>query len=82
MKLLLTPGYGGEVTREEIHYIKTALKASPMLRRRWGFRTSRINDQAIRKVALEGVDHAQKSPETTLIGSKHICKKGGPIKDG
>ena len=60
---LLTPGWGGELTPDELVYIKSRLKESPELRRRWGFTTTRISDAMIRKVALDGVDQGQNSTE-------------------
>lgn len=60
---LLIPGWAGELTPEELALLRAVLKRKPALRRRWGFKTSRISDAEIRKVALEGVDDPQKSTE-------------------
>lgn len=78
MNRLLEPGYGGDLSLSEVVYIKVHLKASPTLRRRWGFRTSRISDQAIRKVAREGVDHAQ-NPLRRHFKARIISRKKGGI---
>jgi hypothetical protein len=37
---LLEPGWAGELSPDEFAYIKSQLKQSPSLKRRWGFRPS------------------------------------------
>ena len=54
---LLEPGWAGELDSVELEYIKSHLKQSPLLRRRWGFRPSakRFSESRIRAVAMDGV---------------------------
>ena len=54
---LRIPGWAGELDRAELAYIKSQLKQSPALRRRWGFRPSakRLSDARIRAVAMNGI---------------------------
>ena len=39
-KRLLEPGWAGELSPDELAYIKAELRQSASLRRRWGFRPS------------------------------------------
>ena len=59
---LLEPGWAGELDGVELEYIKSELRKSPSLRRRWGFRPSakRFSDSRIRDVAMNGVCRRQK----------------------
>lgn len=59
---LLEPGWAGELDAVEFEYIKSQLKQSPSLRRRWGFRPSakRLSESRIRDVAMYGVSRKQK----------------------
>ena len=54
---LLEPGWAGELTPDELAYIKSQLKDSRSLRRRWGFRPSakRFSESRVRAVAGDGV---------------------------
>ncbi len=54
---LLEPGYGGELTPGEFGYLKSELRRSASLRRKWGFRPSakRLNEKRIRAVARDGL---------------------------
>lgn len=54
---LLEPGWAGELDDVELEYIKSHLKQSASLRRRWGFRPSakRFSESHIRAVAMDGV---------------------------
>jgi len=56
-KRLLEPGRAGELNPDELAYIKSELKQSPSLRRRWGFRPSarRLSESRIRAVANDGL---------------------------
>ena len=61
---LLEPEWAGELDRAELAYIKSQLKQSPALRRRWGFRPSakRLSEAKIRAVAMNGIQrHARES---------------------
>jgi len=57
MKKLLEPGWAGELSPEELAYIKRQLKQSPSLKRRWGFRPSakRFPENKIRVIARDGI---------------------------
>ena len=54
---LIKPGWAGELGKDELAYIKSRLKKSPSLKRRWGFRPSakRFSDDHIRAVARDGL---------------------------
>ncbi|MFH1483111.1 MAG: hypothetical protein ABIG98_02480 [Chloroflexota bacterium] len=56
-KRLLEPGWVGNVSPDELAYIKTQLRQSASLRRRWGFRPSarRLSESRIRAVARDGL---------------------------
>jgi hypothetical protein len=59
---LLEPGWAGEIDSVELEYIKSNLRQSRSLRRRWGFRPSakRFSERRIREVAMWGVSKRQK----------------------
>ena len=59
---LLEPGWAGELDDVELEYIKSHLKQSPSLRRRWGFRPSakRFAESRIRVVAMDGVSASKR----------------------
>jgi len=59
---LLEPGWAGELDDVELEYIKSELRKSPSLRRKWGFRPSakRLSEGRIRDVAMNGVRRSQK----------------------
>ena len=61
-KKLLEPGWAGELKPCELAYIKSQLKLSPSLRRRWGFRPSakRLSERHIRAVARDGLSAIKK----------------------
>lgn len=54
---LLEPGWAGELDPDELAYLKSQLRRSPSLRRRWGFRPSakRLSEDRIRAVARNGL---------------------------
>jgi len=56
-KNLLEPGWAGELDPHELAFIKSKLRQSPSLRRRWGFRPSakRLSEKRIRAVARDGL---------------------------
>jgi len=56
-KKLLIPGWGGELDPVELDYIKSQLRQSPSLKRRWGFRPSarRFSESRIRAIARDGL---------------------------
>jgi hypothetical protein len=53
---LLEPGWAGELDPDELAFIKSKLRQSASLRRRWGFRPSakRLSEKRIRAVARDG----------------------------
>jgi len=59
---LLIPGWAGELRPDEFAYIKSQLRTSASLRRRWGFRPSakRFSESRIRQVAMYGLNREQK----------------------
>ena len=73
---LLQPGWAGDLSSEELAFIKSKLKADRRLRARWGLGrgTGRLNDEMIRKVAMDGVQN---------IASKGLrCHVQLPVKNG
>lgn len=58
---LLESEWAGELDAVELEYIKSRLKQSPSLRRRWGFRPSakRLSDGRIRAIAMYGISRKQ-----------------------
>ena len=56
-KRLLEPGWAGELDPDELAYVKSELRQSASLRRRWGFRPSarRLSESRIRAVARDGL---------------------------
>lgn len=54
---LLEPAWAGELDNVELEYIRSKLRQSPSLRRRWGFRPTakRLSEDRIRAVAMNGV---------------------------
>lgn len=51
---LLIPNWGGELTKEEVAYIKASIKSDRKLRTAWGFirgRGYKVSDDAIRERA-------------------------------
>jgi len=59
---LLEPGWAGDLDNVELEYVKSELRRSPSLRRRWGFRPSakRLSESRIRAVAMDGVSRKTK----------------------
>jgi hypothetical protein len=54
---LLEPGWAGKLDPDELAYLRSQLRRSPSLRRRWGFCPSakRISEDRIRVVARNGL---------------------------
>ena len=59
---LLEPGYAGELSPDEFSYVKSELRKSSALRRKWEFRPSakRLNEKRIREVARKGFSDKQR----------------------
>jgi len=61
-KKLIVPGWAGELDAVELVYIKSQLRQSPSLKRRWGFRPTarRLSEKRIRTIAIDGVSTNKK----------------------
>ena len=59
---LLEPGWAGELKPYELAYIRSRLRVSPSLKRRWGFKPSakRLSEKRIRSVATDGLSPQSK----------------------
>ena len=75
-KKLLEPGWAGGLSPDEFTYIKSQLKKSPSLKRRWGFKPSakRLSDSRIRSVARNGLSTNRK-PVLALVAIKEPSDK-------
>jgi len=75
---LLQPGWAGELTPDEFTYIKSQLKQSPSLKRRWGFRPSakRLSEAHIRAMAMNGLSANERGISASLVGEE----RRAPIK--
>ena len=53
---ILKPGWAGELSPKELEYVKSQLRQSPSLKRKWGFRPSakRLSEGRIRAIARGG----------------------------
>jgi len=69
---LLEPGWAGELKPYELAYIKSQLRLSPSLRRRWGFRPSakRLSEKHIRAVARDGLSAIKKPVLASTPGER------------
>jgi hypothetical protein len=58
---LLIPGWARVLAPYEFNYIKSELRKSHSLRRKWGFRPSakRLSESGIRHVAMRGLNRKQ-----------------------
>jgi hypothetical protein len=72
---LLEPGWAGELGRDELAYIKSELKKSPSLKRRWGFRPTakRFSERQIRAVARDGISAKRKPVLASDVKRKKSC---------
>ena len=75
-KKLLLPGWAGELDSIELVYIKSELRRSASLRRRWGFRPSakRLSEQRIRAVARDGLSANRKLVLASVVGRQGSFK--------
>jgi len=71
-KRLLEPGWAGELSPDELAYIKSELKQSASLRRRWGFRPSarRLSESRIRAVASDGLQATGRRLSASAAGEQ------------
>ena len=62
LKKLLEPGWAGELTHYELAYIKSQLRQSPSLKRRWGFKpkAKRLSEKSILAIARDGLSASEK----------------------
>ena len=72
---LLEPGWAGELGRDELAYIKSELKKSPSLKRRWGFRPTarRFSESQIQAVARDGISAKRKPVLASDVKRKKSC---------
>jgi hypothetical protein len=75
-KKLLQPGWAGELSSLELAYIKSQLKRSPSLKRRWGFKPSakRPSERRIRAIATDGISAIQKPVLASVVGKQKSFK--------
>ena len=75
-KKLLEPGWAGELNPDEFTYIKSQLKQSPSLRRRWGFRPSarRLSESRIRDIARNGLSANEKPVLASAARAERVRK--------
>ena len=73
---LIEPGWAGELTRNELAYIKSQFEKSPSLKRRWGFRPTakRFSESHIRDVAMNGVSAKKKPVSASVVGEEKSFK--------
>jgi len=69
---LIEPGWAGELNPDEFAYIKSQLRQSPSLKRRWGFRPSarRFSENYIRTVARDGRSANKKPVLASVVKDK------------
>lgn len=74
-KLLLS-GWAGELDAVELAYIKSQLRQSPSLKRRWGFRPTakRLSERHIRAVAMDGISAIKRPVLRSVVGNKRRNK--------
>ena len=75
-KELLDPGWAGELDGVELAYIKSQLRQSASLRRRWGFKPTakRFSDKHIRAVARDGLSAIKKPVSASVKKKKKSCQ--------
>ena len=75
-KKLLEPVWAGELKPYGLAYIKSQLRLSPSLRRRWGFRPSarRLPEKHIRAVARDGLSAIEKPVLASVPGEGNLSE--------
>jgi len=75
-KKLLEPGWAGELDSVELAYVKSELRQSHSLRRRWGFRPSakRLADLRIRTIARDGLSTNKRSVLASVVGKQKLVR--------
>jgi len=73
---LLEPGWAGELSPDELAYLKSQLRQSPSLKRRWGFKPSakRLSESRIRSVARNG-PATNRKPVLASVATKEPSAK-------
>jgi hypothetical protein len=73
---LLEPGWAGELSPSEFTYIKSQLKQSPSLKRRWGFRPSarRLSETRLREIARNGLPANKKPVLASTAVNERLCQ--------
>jgi hypothetical protein len=73
---LLVPGWAGELSPDEFAFVKSELRKSPSLKRRWGFRPTakRLNENQIRVVAQYGLSAIEKPVSASLARNEKVRK--------
>jgi hypothetical protein len=82
-KKLLEPGWAGELNPYEFAYIRSQLRESPLLKRRWGFKPSakRLSESHIRAVARNGLPANKKPVLASVVKEQESSKWIGLKKD-
>jgi hypothetical protein len=70
---ILEPGWAGELSPKEFKYVKSQLRQSPSLKRKWGFRPSakRLSEGRIRAVARNGRSANQSGVLASVVRHKN-----------
>ena len=74
---LLEPGWAGELGAVELAYIKSQLRESPSLKRRWGFKPSarRLSEKRTRTIAIDGrLSTNEKRVLASAVGEQRPCE--------
>jgi len=73
---VLEPGWAGELSPGELTYIKSQLRQSPSLKRRWGFKPSakRLSELRIRTIARDSLA-ANRKPVLASVVAKELSAK-------
>ena len=75
-KKLLEPGWAGQLKPYELAYIKSQLRQSPSLKRRWAFKPSakRLSEKHIRAVARDGLSAIKKPVLASVAGEDNFSE--------
>jgi len=75
-KKLLEPGWAGELDTVELAYIKSQLRQSASLRRRWSFRPSakRLSELRIRTIARDGLSANRRLVSASVVGKQNSVR--------
>jgi len=79
---LLEPSWAGELNKTEFAYIKSQLRQSLSLRRRWGFRPSarRLSETHIRALAMHGTPRGVGRVSALPVGGKQRQLKDSRVR--